>query len=154
AVVPGGVAAPGALLRGMPGVDPDHRTTPGLRLVRYERPALVEGPAVDAARLLPFTRLDAAAGVRQIFDDDRRARPQRLGDPPAQAVLEIAAEPPLFASDLFEVTLSAFGPLPLQRAAQFEASLFDVPPAFLTKERRFARHGRLRQSEIDPDDGV
>ena len=149
AVGTGRMPATATPLRGMPGIDPSHRTTLGFRLVRDEGFHLREGPAVQPALLLGLPlRLDAAANVGEVFEDDRAARRRGLDNLLAQDVIAIPTKAGLPVAHAAQVPLGALCSGLLQGTAQLEVPAFGATPTFPSQKGIGARDGWLRQAEV------
>src|SRR6266542_2106795 len=92
-------------LRGMPGVNPSHRTTPFLGLIPDKTLELGERPAVHPALgfCAPF-RLHPFANIFEVFQNNRRAGLGRLNDLLRKHMIAVTAEAPLSVAHPFQVT--------------------------------------------------
>jgi hypothetical protein len=142
-------------LRGMPGVNPGHRTTARFRFVPDKGVQLCEGPAMQAALVLslPFS-FDAPSNVRQVFKDDRTTWVYSVDDLLTQDMITVAPKPGLPAPYLLQVAFCALRPGVLQGPTQFEGTTFHRSPALLPEKLVRARNSWLGQAEVDAHDIV
>ena len=155
AVVPGGMSAGGALLRGMPRVNHSHHTTPFFGLIRDKRAHLCKRPTMHTARgfRLTFDRR-ALANIRQVLKNNRCARLTGLDNLLAQDMIAVFTKPCLLASEVSQVALGRRRTFPLQLAFQLEALAFDVLPATLAQKGRSTCNSGTRQAQVYTDDGL
>src|SRR6266508_507071 len=139
-------------LRGMPGVNPSHRTTPFLGLVRDKALELGERPGVHSALggraplgLHPLTN------VLEVFQNDRPAWLDGLNDLLGEHMIAVVAEAPLSVAYTFEMSFRAARAFLLQRSLEMKQSAFDCLPALLTQETVVRRDSRARDAQIDAD---
>ena len=155
AVVPGGMSARGALLRGMPWINRSHHTTPFFGLIRDEGTHLCKRPTMHTSggfglASYPGTRAD----IRQVLKDNRGPRLTGLDNFLAQDMIAVSAKPRLLASEMSQVALGGRSPFTLKLALQLEALAFDVLPAPLAQKGRGTCDSGTRQAQIDTDDGL
>src|SRR5262249_44325268 len=110
-------------LRGMPGIDPSHRTTPFLGLVRDKAPELGERPGVHPALgfAAPFG-FHPLANVLEVFQNDRRAGRDRLNDLLGEHMIAVTAEAPLPTPYALEMPFGATCPFLLPRPLALQHS--------------------------------
>jgi hypothetical protein len=149
AVVAGDMPTGATGLRGMPGINPDHRATLFFGLVLDKRAQLGERPAVDTARLLPLPLPDPTSDLGQVLDGNRRTSRRRLHHLLRQHVVTVAAEAALPALQLLEVAFGRLRARLLEFTLQAKPAGFNLPPTTLAEELRGARHCRLCQSEVN-----
>src|SRR5439155_23981650 len=95
-------------LRGMPGVNPSHRTTPFLGLVRDKALELSKRPGVHPAPGLGTPLgLHPLTNVFEVFQYDRAARLDGLNDLFGEHMITVAAEAPLSVAYTFQVPFCA-----------------------------------------------
>jgi hypothetical protein len=153
-VVAGDVPAATTRLRGMPGIDPDHRTAALLCLVLDERTKLVKAPAMKTPGLLSFTHLGSHSDVLQVFDDDRGTGTHSSNDLLRDDVITISTKSSLLAPQFPQMTLSGLRVLGLQGSFQLEDPGLDVAPSPLAQELIVRCDSRLDYAEVHADDLV
>lgn len=153
AIVPSGVMTLGALLRGVPGVNPSHRQSAFLCLVRDERKELGERPAMHTAFgcSLAFG-LHALADVSEVFEDQCPARSSRLDKLSGQNVVAVAPKASLLASEMSQVTFGTLAPTGLQAAFEPEVTAFGGFPRLLTQKLVCGSHCWLCQTQVNTND--
>lgn len=151
AVVASNMPAAATSLRGMPGINPDHRTTPFLSLVLYERTQLGKAPTVKTPGLFTMTNSHPGPDVLQVFQDDCPASWCALNNLLAQHVVAVLTEPERLASELPQVAASALAAALLESATQLEPPGLDVAPGVLAQEASVGGDGGLRQTQVNPD---
>lgn len=144
-----------ALLRGMPGINPDHRTTAFFGFVLDELFDLSKGPSVDPPLGfgVPFC-FNPSSNVGQVFQNDGPSRGGCSDDLFGEDVVTVATEPFLGLADLLEVAFRALGSSGLQSSLQLEQSVFDGPPSLLPEKLVVGCDGRLGKPEIYSNDSI
>lgn len=154
-VVPCGMSASRASLRGMPRVHPSHRTTSCFCLVPDKARQLGEGPAMQEAFIRGLALgFDAAPNVGQVFKDNCAPWFSRLNNVFTEHMITVAPKPRLLLAHVAQVALGTLGPGFLQGSSQFEAPLFDPSPTFLSQERIATGDSRLSNAQINAKDIV
>ena len=129
-VVASDMPAAATCLRGMPGVNPGHRTTPFLGFVLNKTSKLAEAPAVHPTGSLGHTlNLCSLANIRQILYHNDRARGNRLDNLLAQYMIAVPMEASLPASQFTQMALRRWRPRLLQGTSQPKVALFGISPA-------------------------
>ena len=150
AIVPSGVMTLRALLRGMPGVNPSHRQSAFLCLVRDERKELGERPAVHTAFGcgLAFGP-HALADVGEIFENQRASRGGSLDELLRQDVITVTPKSGLLAPQMPQVSLGTLAATGLQAPLQPEVTSFSRFPRLLPQKLISRGHCRLCQTQIN-----
>lgn len=151
AVVAGLIPAAATGLRGMPGVNPSHRTAALLSLVRDKALQLGERPAVDAAAgrgLAPDLR--ARTNVPQVLQHNCCAGQRGLHDLLRENVVTIAPEAGLFAPQPPQVSLGRLRAPLLQGPLQLEVPAFACFPGPLAQKAVVRRDGGAGQAQVYP----
>jgi len=139
-------------LRGMPGINPDHRTAALFCLVLDERTELVETPAVKTPGLLSFAHFGSFANVLQVLDDDSGAWLNSSNDLLRDDVIAVPAKASLFAPKFPQMTFSGLRVLGLQGSSQLEDPGLDVAPSPFAKKFVVRCDGRLDNSKVHTND--
>ena len=155
AVVAGDMPTAATGLRGMPGVNPSHRTTPFLGFVRNKRLQLRKRPAMHPATGFgALADLRALADVRQVLQHQRCAGRRRLDNLLAQDMIAITAKAGLLPTRLPQMPPGAFAALALKLALEVEQPPLNRFPCGLAQKAVGARDGGLGDPQVNADNRI
>ena len=122
-------------LRGMPGINPSHRTTPFFGFVPDKALTLGKRPGVHAAPGFGMpSGFHALANARKVFQDDGSARLDGLNDLLGEHMIAVTAEVLLSVAHTLEMPFCAARPFLLQRAREIKQPTFDRLPPLLAQK--------------------
>jgi hypothetical protein len=126
AVGAGAIPTAATHLRGMPGIDPSHPTTPFLGLVRDKALELSKRPGVHPTPGFGLSsHLHPLTNVFEVFQHDRRAWRGGLNDLFGKHMIAVAPEAPLSVAKEFQVPFGRLCALLLQYALEMKQPPFD-----------------------------
>ena len=155
AVVAGDMPTAATGLRGMPGINPGHRTTPFLGFVHDKRFQLRKRPAMyPAAGFGALADLRAFADVGEVLQHQRCAGRRRLHNLLAQDVIAITAKAGLLPAHLPQMPLRTLAALALELALEVEQASLHRLPCGLAQETVIACDGGLGDTQVNADNRV
>lgn len=153
-------ATTGTGLRGMSGVNLDHRDTTRGSLVLDKRVELIEAPTMQLALVLDVLVVLAAShqarftDVGEVLQDDSRALWGRVYNVFRKHMVMVFASPKLFAAHLLEVSLGRAAAFGLQLSFQTEGTPFLFFPPALPQEVTITCDGGSVESQVYTSDSI
>jgi len=149
AIVTGDVPAAATSLRGMPGINPGHRTAPLFSFVLDKGLQLSKRPRVQSAALSAVALLSSATDIGQVLQDKRSAFGDASGNFLGEDVVAVATEASLSPSESAQVTIGGLSTLLLEAAPELKQARLNASPAVLSQELIVGGDGGLRQSQVN-----
>jgi len=151
AVASADVAALVAPLRCVARIDPHNLTANVFCLVFDEGFKLRETPRVKSPFRFAASHFDIRSNVREVFDNNHRARFDPGQDALAKNMVTIASEPRCAARKGSKMPFGGLRPVRLQLATKAEYSTVNLPPMLLAVRPTIGRNSRTADTKIDPN---
>ncbi len=135
-------------------INRNHRTTACLCFVHEKLSKLMIAPTVHPSPLLTSTLFCAMTNVRQVFNGDGAAFGRGLHNLLAEYVVTVTPEPCLRMPQPSQMTFGRPCALLLQLSPQVKVFAFNGFPAALPKKLSARRDGRLREAQVNANDGI
>jgi len=138
-------------LAGVPGINSFDTAAQSLCFVCKERSQLRERPGVQTPLGFSPTGLDASSDVREVFDNDDRARRDACQDALAENMVAIPSEPLRASREEPKAAFGRLGPFGLQRATAVMTPMLHLTPRLLAVEAVVGGDGRAADPQVNPE---